>query len=197
MFKLSEENKNYQHLLDEAEGAYLKQEYLEAFLIQSCIIEGVVKNYAAEKLDYIIVGNNLLKDKFDNWDVSRLVDSLLIAGKIDSFLYKKLNDYRKKRNNVIHDLLSHEDKNLLDGELKSAYELGKEMKGFIVDDMSKGIGDATVSELNGQINDLLSTIVYLQKELIENSGNNTTETQEMMLQISQLLQSLEISRYKK
>ena len=197
MFKLSEENKNYQHLLDEAEGAYLKKEYLEAFLIQSCIIEGVVKNYAAEKLDYIIVGNNLLKDKFDNWDVSRLVDSLLIAGKIDSFLYKKLNDYRKKRNNVIHDLLSHEDKNLLDGELKSAYELGKEMKGFIVDDMSKGIGDATVSELNGQINDLLSTIVYLQKELIENSGNNTTETQEMMLQISQLLQSLEISRYKK
>ncbi|TSC70428.1 MAG: hypothetical protein CEO12_362 [Parcubacteria group bacterium Gr01-1014_46] len=195
MHSLTEENRNYQNLLDQAEGAYLKKEYLEAFLIQSCIIEGVIKNYASKKFSYLVEGNSLLKNKFENWDVSRLVDDLLLSGKIDNYLYKNLNAYRKKRNSVIHDLLSHEDKNLLDEELKKTYELGREMKGFIVDDMSKNDNDASIAELQGQINDLLSTIVSLQSNLISSSGKGNTETEVIMLQIGKLLQQLELTRH--
>src|SRR3989344_3770639 len=68
------ETKNYERLVNQAEGAFLKEEYLEAFLIQSCIIEGVLKNYASKKLSSIISQTDALKSKFENFEFARLID---------------------------------------------------------------------------------------------------------------------------
>ncbi|MEK7104354.1 MAG: hypothetical protein AAB842_03070 [Patescibacteria group bacterium] len=160
------ETKNYEHFLKEAEGSFLKEKYLEAFLIQSCIVEGVLKEYAAKKLLSIISQNPALENKFKNFELARLTDELLIAGKIEKDLYEKLSKYRKKRNDVIHGLLKHESREKLDEELKEAYVLGKNMKGFIVDNMNEEIGGGlSVVELEAQVNALLVQLRELQSQL--------------------------------
>ena len=162
------ENKNYEHLVNQAEGAFLKREYLEAFLIQSCIIEGIIKDYAFKKISPLISQSTALEKKFKNFELARLIDELFISGKIEKTLYEKLNVYRKKRNDVIHGLLKYKDKNKLDKELKEVYESGKYMKGFIVDDMSKETkGGLTAAELDAQIEALLSQLNKLQQQLID------------------------------
>ena len=160
--------KNYEHLLNEAEGSFLKKEYLEAFLIQSCIIEGVLKEYASKKLLSIIHQSSALENKFKNFELARLIDELFISGKIKNSLYEDLSAYRKKRNEVIHDLLEYEDKEKLDEELKEAYEKGKRMKGFIVDDINKEMKEGlTAVELETQISALLSQLSQLQSQLVK------------------------------
>ena len=106
---ITKENKNYQHLVDQAEGAFLKKDFLEAFLIQSCVIEGVLKNYASMKLSSLATQSSVFKKKLDNFEFSRLIDDLFAVGKISDELYENLDKYRKKRNEVIHKLLEYED----------------------------------------------------------------------------------------
>jgi len=169
------ETKNYKHFLDEAEGAFLKKEYLEAFLIQSCIIEGVLKKYASTKLSSIVSQSVTLKNKFKSFEFARIIDELLISRKIKKDLYENLDTYRRKRNEVIHDLLEYKDKKELDEELKKAYELGRHMKGSIVDDISEEIKEGlTASELDAQIEVLLVQLNNLQQQLIslEEGGKN-------------------------
>ncbi|MFH1657586.1 MAG: hypothetical protein ABH919_03900 [bacterium] len=158
------ENKNYEHLANQAEGAFLKKEYLEAFLIQSCIIEGVLKSYASKELLPIVSQSTALKKKFESFEFARLIDELFVSGKIKKDLYENLNAYRKKRNSIIHYLLEHEDKNKLDVELEKVYESGRNIKGFIVDDMSRKTKNGfIVSELDAQINALLTQLSQLSK----------------------------------
>ena len=163
-----EATKNYEDLLNQAEGAFLKKEYLESFLIQSCIIEGILKEYAKKKLLPIISQSNVLKRKFENFEWARLTDELFVSGKIEKDLYEKLNNYRKKRNAVIHSLLDYNDKDKLDEELREVYESGKHMKGFIVDDMNKETaGGLTAAELDAQIEILLSQLKKLESQIVE------------------------------
>lgn len=141
----------YNSILKKAQNAYADKRYLEAFLVQSCLIEGVIKAYAASKLYLKIIGNSVLEEKLKRWELSNLLDSLLFAEKIDSALYNELKKYRKKRNEVVHNLLSA-DSEEINKELKAAYELGRKMKGLIVDDIQRQL-DPTLrrKEIEGQI----------------------------------------------
>jgi hypothetical protein len=162
MINLTKENKNYQSLVDEAEKAFLQKDYLEAFLIQSCVIEGVIKNYSEAKLERELSQSSVLKEKFKNFELARLADDLLLAGKIPAELYENLNNYRKKRNEVTHNLLEYTDKSFLDQELRSAYESGRQMKGLIVDDLAKGIRPSlTRAEIEAHISYLTSQLEEL------------------------------------
>jgi|SRR3989344_7467794 len=189
---LDDDNKNYRHLVDKAEGAFLKKEYLEAFLIQSCIAEGVIKNYARAKLSPIISQSSALSFKFDNFEMARLIDELLISGKISKELFEDLNSYRKKRNEVIHGLLKYTDIAKLDEELKSAYELGRNAKTFIVDDMSRGVATGeTVAELKALVSALLAQIKHLEEQLKPGNGIDTrAQISALLAQIGQLQKQL-------
>ena len=86
--------------------------------------------------------------------MSRLVDELLIARKVSNTLYAELNSYRKKRNNVIHNLLVYNQKKLA-FELKKVYESGKKMKVLIIDDLRKEfIPGLALAEIEGQLDEL-------------------------------------------
>ncbi|MDD5638556.1 MAG: hypothetical protein PHO28_01445 [Candidatus Pacebacteria bacterium] len=85
------EAKNYKYFLEEAEGAFLKKEYLEVFLIQSCIFEGMLKKYASMKLSSIISQSAAFKNKFKNFEFSRITNELFISGKIKKDLYERKN----------------------------------------------------------------------------------------------------------
>ncbi|GEM_PF-5067099 len=82
-----------------------------------------------------------------------------------------MNIYRGKRNDTIHSLLSHGDTEKLNGELKKAYESGKHMKGFLVDDIGKEIKrDPIAIDAESQFDTILS-----QLEQLENIKNLTTK----------------------
>ena len=82
--------------------------------------------------------------------MARLIDELFMAGKINNKLYENLNKYRKKRNQVIHQILKFKDEKVFEKELKEAYRLGRDMKGFIVEEMVEGKKGKTTSELSAK-----------------------------------------------
>ena len=186
MPNLNEENQNYRELVDQAEGAFLKKEYLEAFLIQSCVIEGVLKNFAKHSFEILIRESSLFASKVENFEFSRSIDDLYAGKKIDVYLYENLNKYRKKRNDVIHRLLEYQNENQLDKELKEAYEIGRSMKGFIVDTMAKEQRGLTVAEATAGIDNLLSQIVELQNQLAELGGSDLNEQFQKILQLKNI-----------
>jgi len=156
---LLKEKKNYRLLVNQAEDAFSNGKYLEAFLVQSCIFEVVVKNYAFSVLKPILDVNSDLKRKSKNFEIARLTDELFIAGKIKKELYENLNRYRKKRNEVIHKVLKYKDEKQFKKELKEIYRLGVNMKVFIVEEMVKIRKGTTMAELSAKMERDLNEIV--------------------------------------
>ncbi|MCX6702957.1 MAG: hypothetical protein NTW60_03775 [Candidatus Wolfebacteria bacterium] len=143
-----ERDKNYRVLVNKAESAYKEGEYLQAFLIQSCLVEAVVKEYAEEKLKPHFYSSIELSKKYKRFELARLIDDLYIAGKIPKQLYESLSQYRKKRNQVVHSILRYGiDTKALKKELRSVYKSGSGMKGFIIEDMMMSRKGKTLAEL--------------------------------------------------
>lgn len=132
---MTNEKKRYHELVAKAETAFFERRFLEAFLIQACLFESVIKDFAALSLKSVFEGHPNLRSKSKNFEVARLVDELFVAGVISKDLYQNLDEYRRKRNKVIHQILKFETQVGIEKELKKAYEAGREMKGFIVDEM--------------------------------------------------------------
>lgn len=144
---MTNEEKNYRKLVDKAELAFLNKRYLEAFLIQSCLFESVTKSFAYLFLKSTFESNQTLKQKSNNFELARLTDELFIAGKITQKTYDNLDNYRKKRNKIIHQILNFKDIKIFEKELKKTYEAGRDMKGFIVDQMIESKKGKTMEEL--------------------------------------------------
>jgi len=155
---LSNRQKNYRYFVDQAEKAFFESKFLEAFLIQSCIIEGVLKDYASTKLAPFLDRSTTLKRKSKNFEFTRLLDELLLTGNINKDLYENLSKYKRKRNEIVHNILKHDDKKVLIKELKEAYQLGRHMKGFIVDEMLKSRKGKTLAELAAKQEAILSEV---------------------------------------
>lgn len=148
------EDENYENLVKKAENAYGEGNYLEAFLIQACIIEGVLKHYTGKRFENILSSNNTLKNKFSSFELARLTDELFIAGKIDEKLYNELDKYRKKRNEVIHNLLKLDQKSI-NSELRQAYQAGRNMKVLIIDELRKDLTpEITLEEMKRELDRL-------------------------------------------
>src|SRR3989338_5926543 len=125
------EEKNYRKLVERAELSFSDKRYLEAFLIQSCLIEGVIKSFAFLFLKPIFESHPDLKQKSNSFELARLIDELFMAGKINNKLYENLNKYRKKRNQVIHQILKFKDEKIFEQELKATYKFEHTTKRFI------------------------------------------------------------------
>jgi hypothetical protein len=93
---MTNEQKNYRRLVEKAETAFADGRYLEAFLIQSCLFEGVIKDFSVLSLKPVFDTHPNLKQKSTNFELARLIDELFIAGKIPKSLYQNLDEYRKK-----------------------------------------------------------------------------------------------------
>lgn len=157
--RLNNREKNYRYFVDQAEKAFFEKKFLEAFLIQSCVIEGVLKDYASTKLAPAIERSATLKRKSKNFEFARLQDELLLTGNINKDLYENLSKYKKKRNDIVHNILKHDDKKALNKELKEAYKLGGHMKGFIVDEMVKLRKGRTLAELTAKQEAVLQEVM--------------------------------------
>jgi len=148
ILKMFQKSKNYVALVGRAEESYKRKQFLSAFLIQSCLIEAVVKKYAKIKLRGRLSSAPDLDKKFVRFELARMLDDLYLSGKISKKIYEDLTIYRKKRNQVIHNILGYGIQTReLRKELKDAYKLGVGMKGFIVEDMVLSENGKTVAEL--------------------------------------------------
>ncbi len=141
------QEKNYSALINKAEKAFSEKKYLEAFLIQSCLVESMVKSFAFLSLRPILESHPELKSKSSGFELARLSDELFMVGKINHSLYENLNKYRRKRNQVIHHILKFTDAKIFEKELKEAYKVGKKMQSFLVEEMLLKKKGKTASEL--------------------------------------------------
>ncbi len=125
-------------LINHIKGSYLKKQYLEAFLVQSAYIEGLLKiftdySYWNEVSEKIALGSpliNELRKRIKKYGLNELIDFLFKSKLIDDDQKNLLHEYRAKRNDVLHDLVRQISGSEFERELEVACELGDK----IIDD---------------------------------------------------------------
>lgn len=119
-------------LVNHIQGSYLKEEYLEAFLVQSAYIEGLLRTFAdyqfwQQTSEELKKNNPLmveLRKRIKRYNLGELIDFLFKSNLIDRDQKGRLNDYWQKRNSVMHDLVTQMATNEFTKELKITCELG-------------------------------------------------------------------------
>jgi len=147
----------YQELKDHIKGSFLTKEYLQAFLIQSAFIEGLLKVYLDFNIflstkgveeEGVLKSLGKITKEFNLFEIIKfLEDSKLISGE----QYKNLEKYRIKRNKILHDLLNEiTKKDNLEVELIDIYKIGDSIissKEFSdIGDMVKSVDDTAFKE---------------------------------------------------
>lgn len=110
---------NRKPLARRADRLFGHHDYLEAFLLQSCFIEGVVKILAGVCL-------GIAEKESTKMSVSKILDSLLSKNKIGLRSKNDLREYIQLRNKVVHDILTY-DKRENDVTVKKMYQSGNTM----------------------------------------------------------------------
>lgn len=132
--------KEIKNLWNKAQGNYLysgeEKKYLEAFLIQSCILEGVVKKLAILSIKKNL-GNPTIttkKQKYYHFDTA--IDDLYLLGIINKEEFEDLYQYKNARNDYTHNLIkkNYEELNWV---LKDAYDRGDPLLWRIIRKLEK------------------------------------------------------------
>jgi hypothetical protein len=125
----------HKELRDNIDGSVLKKDYLEAFLMQSAYLEGVLK-YIADYNFFIYlkpsksskdISENFYKEMrkdFGNKSLFDFINFLNKTGVFDDALKKQLHTYREKRNEVLHDLVGKIADKKFEKDIEDACRLG-------------------------------------------------------------------------
>jgi hypothetical protein len=125
----------HEQLKNHIKGSFLKEEYLEAFLVQSAYIESFLKIYAdfnswkscgGEKMDDDPILVTLYK-QIQRYNLNELIDFLHKSKLISDEQKNLLNYYREKRNKVLHDLIQEISKETFERELQEACVVGNKI----------------------------------------------------------------------
>jgi|GEM_PF-3078300 len=126
----------HQRLKDQISGCLLKEEYLEAFLLQGAYIESLLKLFAGFKVFVSLQKDEgkpedkllgALGHKVKNYGMFELIELLSEAELVSGDEKASLHKYREKRNNVLHDLLKEIKKEGFDDELREICLEGKKL----------------------------------------------------------------------
>lgn len=122
-------------LVNQIKGSYLKEYYLDAFLVQSAYIEGLLRlfadfSYWQETKDKTKKSSPLIleiRKKIRKYPLNELIDFLHRGELIDDDQKKELHSYREKRNEVMHDLVGKIAAKEFEQALKNTCELGEKI----------------------------------------------------------------------
>ncbi len=122
-------------LFNQTEGAYLRKNYLEAFVIQSAYIESLLRELINDKLHYHLPNNicqrcafmGAVRKRLVGTSLQSLIDILYEGKFIDKEERKRLFIYKTKRNKILHGLLDHIGLPNFDKELAETYEAGRDV----------------------------------------------------------------------
>ncbi len=118
-------------LTNHIRGSILKQQYLEAFLVQGAYIESLLKLHA--DFSFFVETNkikdseiiNELRTEVSNYSLYKLIEFLNKTKLIKGTLAQDLHHFRAKRNKVVHDLLTEIYDDSFEEDLKEICALGE------------------------------------------------------------------------
>lgn len=125
---------NHEELISRMRNLYQNKQYLEAFLLQSTYIEeliticaqfnfiGVVYPVMVNDSNEIVIKE--IEKKIGNLSAVQKIDFIVKAGFFDKTIASRLNNYRTKRNEVVHGLVRQIKKGDFEFNLKETYEEG-------------------------------------------------------------------------
>lgn len=122
----------HQQLKNHIEGSILKEQYLEAFLVQSAYIESLLKLY----VNYVFWDEfskdqddtpmkKCLSKKLKKFNLYNAIEFLSDSEIINDEIKTNLHTYRQKRNDTLHELLQQIDNQEFDQHLKDICHLGE------------------------------------------------------------------------
>jgi len=101
-----------------------EKRYLEAFLIQSCLLEGSLRELMISLIKKGLKQyDDIIKRKEKKYKFDTVIDDLYIMRAINIKEFKGLHKYRKDRNRYIHHLIKKDYRNL-NRSLKLTYQKG-------------------------------------------------------------------------
>lgn len=114
-------------------GVIWETRRIEAFLLQATILESVLVNLGLRLLDSR-KDLSALKSKRCKWyGYDNAINDLYLLGAINTDEFKKLEQFKSKRNNYIHNLLSKDIKTI-ESEVSNVYD---EYKNLVLDMIAK------------------------------------------------------------
>ncbi len=125
----------HEQLKNHIKGSFLKEQYLESFLVQSAYIEGILKidadfNYWKAAGEKEMSKNPVLMamyKKIDKYNLNALTGFLYESKIITKKTKGLLDSYRKKRNRVLHDLIFEISKETFEKDLKDVCTIGNKI----------------------------------------------------------------------
>lgn len=155
-------------LTNHIRGSILKQQYLEAFLVQGAYIESLLKMHADFSLWLEI--NELknsdliktLRKDVSNYGLYRLIEFLRRSKLISDTLAQQLHIYRDKRNEIVHRLLDKIYSASFEQEMRLVCELGEKLTS------------------SGEFSDILDIIASHEEQIEAKQLELKRETKEMM-----------------
>jgi len=125
----------HEQLKNHIKGSFLKEEYLEAFLVQSAYIESFLKICADFNSWKSCGGRKMSEDpilvtmyhQIQRYNLNELIDFLYKSKLISEEQKKLLNNYREKRNRVLHDLIKEIAKETFEKELQETCVVGNKI----------------------------------------------------------------------
>jgi len=94
--------------------------HIEAFLLLTVILEGTLVNLALKLLEKRTDLSALYGKRRKRYDYDNVINDLYLLGEINTNEFKKLEKFRMKRNEYIHNLLS-EDTEIVENKVISIY----------------------------------------------------------------------------
>lgn len=125
----------HRELTDHIKGSFLKQQYLEAFLVQGAYIESLLKmfadlNFRSATRMHTVKGHDVIaaaRRQLTEMGLYKLIIFIKEAGLISKEQSDQLDKYRERRNQIIHDLIKELKKEEFDAELKKVCEQGSKI----------------------------------------------------------------------
>lgn len=116
--------------------------HIEAFLLQTALLEGVLVSYGLKLLDdkADLVA---LKGKRGKWyGYDNAINDLYLLGAVNTDDFKKLEQFKAKRNEYIHNLLS-ENTDVVEGKVLRIYKEYDSLVWDMIQRLEKKIGKVT------------------------------------------------------
>ncbi len=116
--------------------------HIEAFLLQTALLEGVLVSYGLELLDNM-TDLIALKGKRSKWyGYDNAINDLYLLGAVDTEEFKKLEQFKAKRNEYIHNLLS-ENTDVVEGKVLRIYKEYESLVWGMIQRLEKKVGKKT------------------------------------------------------
>lgn len=131
--------RQYSKTKQKKEQEQQETKHIEAFLLLTVILEGTLVNLALKLLEKRKDLSALYGKRWKRYDYDNVINDLYLLGEINTNEFKKLEKFRMKRNEYIHNLLS-EDIEIVENKVIRIYREYHGLVWIMINKFRKSIG---------------------------------------------------------